>query len=402
MSRKSHAIADRVAGLDASGIRKVFDLAAQLADPINLSIGQPDFDVPESAKQAAIEAIRAGKNKYTQTQGTAELRADLAALCRAEFGWRDERVILVTSGVSGALMLALLATVNPGDEVAFTDPYFVMYTHLVHLCGGRCVQVSTYDDFRPNVQRIADAITDRTRLLILNSPANPTGAVYTEGELRDIAEVAAKRDLLVISDEIYNLFCYDGPFVSMAGLYENTLLMRGLSKSYAMTGWRIGWCTGPRVILEKMTMLQQYSFVCAPSMAQEGARAALHADMSAEVSAYKRKRDMVYAALGPTMGLVKPAGAFYAFCPAPGGDATAFVAKAIASNVLIIPGNVFSSRDTHFRLSYATRDEKLAAGLDILVKLAENQKTGGGHRAPGKRQQATGNTRRGGGTGASR
>jgi aspartate/methionine/tyrosine aminotransferase len=371
MTRKSHAIADRMALLDASGIRKVFDLAAKLKDPINLSIGQPDFDVPEPVKQAAITAILAGKNKYTQTQGTEELRADLAALCRAEFSWRDQRPILVPRGTSGALMLALLVTVNPGDEVVFTDPYFVMYAHLVNLCGGRCVMVSTYDDFRPDLDRLADSITDRTRLLIVNSPANPTGVVYSRQDLSDIAALAAKRDLLVISDEIYNLFCYDWPFVSMAGLYENTLLLRGLSKSYGMTGWRIGWCTGPRAILEKMTMLQQYSFVCAPSMAQEAARVAIHADMSAEVAAYKKKRDMVCAALGESMGLVKPAGAFYAFCPAPGGNATAFVSKAIENNVLIIPGNVFSSRDTHFRLSYATSDDKLAQGLGILVKLAK-------------------------------
>jgi aspartate aminotransferase/aminotransferase len=357
--------------LDASGIRKVFDLAAKLTDPINLSIGQPDFDVPAAVKQAAIDAIRAGKNKYTQTQGTAPLRAALADLCRKEFGWTDDRLYLVTSGVSGALMLALLATVNPGDEVVFTDPYFVMYAHLVNLCGGVCVPVSTYDDFRPDLGRLAEAITDRTRLVIINSPANPTGAVYTQSELRDIAAIAARRDLLVISDEIYNLFCYDQPFVSMAGLYANTLLMRGFSKSYAMTGWRMGWCTGPRPIIEKMTMLQQYSFVCAPSMAQEAGLVALEADMSAEVAAYHKKRDMVHAALGKTLGLVKPAGAFYAFCPAPGGDGTAFATRAIEHNVLIIPGNVFSSRDTHFRLSYATSDEQLAKGLEILVKLAK-------------------------------
>ena len=246
MTRKSHSIADRMKMLDASGIRKVFDLAAKLKDPINLSIGQPDFDVPESAKEAAIAAIRAGMNKYTQTQGTEELRALLRERCRCEFGWKDDRPYLVTSGVSGALMLAILTTVNPLDEVVFADPYFVMYSHLVNLAGGVPVPVSTYDDFRPDVQKLADAITDRTRMLIINSPSNPTGAVYTEQELRDIADVAARRDLLVVSDEIYNLFCYDQPFVSMAGLYENTILMRGFSKSYAMTGWRLGWCTGPR------------------------------------------------------------------------------------------------------------------------------------------------------------
>jgi len=363
--------------IDASGIRKVFDLAAKMTDQINLSIGQPDFDVPEPIKAGAIEAIRSGKNKYTQTQGAAELRGAVAAACKDEFGWDppagqagDERLYLISSGVSGALVLTMLALVNPGDEVVFTDPYFVMYSHLVHLAEGVAVPVDTYDDFRPDVQRIADAITDKTRMLVVNSPCNPTGCVYTEQELQDIADLAAKKDLLVVSDEIYNLFCYDQPFVSMASIYENTLLMRGFSKSYGITGWRLGWCTGPRKIIEKMTMLQQFSFVCAPSMAQSAIAKAFDVDMSEQVQAYKRKRDMVYEALGPAMGLVRPGGAFYAFVPAPGGDATAFVTRAIANNVLMIPGNVFSSRDTHFRVSYATSDERLTQGLDILVSLA--------------------------------
>jgi len=364
-------IADRMAKIDASGIRKVFDLAAKLKDPINLSIGQPDFDVPEPVKQAAIDAIRAGQNKYTQTQGTEALRSAIAADCRREFGWSDDRPFLVSSGVSGALMLAVLTTVNPGDEVIFLDPYFVMYAHLVNLCGGVPVPVSTYPHFRVDIDRLAAAITPRTRLLVINSPANPTGAVYSEDELRAIAGLAAKHNLLVISDEIYNLFCYDRPFASIARFHENTLLMRGFSKSYAMTGWRMGYVTGPKPILEKMTMLQQYSFVCAPSMAQAASVTALQTDMSAEVAAYKKKRDMVFDALGPTLGLVKPEGAFYAFCPAPGGDASAFCKKAIENNVLVIPGNVFSAQDTHFRISYATSDAKLARGLDVLLKLAK-------------------------------
>ena len=246
-----------------------------------------------------------------------------------------------------------------------------MYSHLVNLAGGVPVPVDTYESFRPDINRLADAIGDKTRMLILNSPANPTGVVYTEAELRDIAELATRRDLLIVSDEIYNLFCYDQPFVSMASIYENTLLLRGFSKSYAMTGWRIGWATGPAEILEQMTMLQQYTFVCAPSMAQAGAITALQADMSEQVAVYRRKRDMVTDALGEKFGLVKPGGAFYAFVPAPGRDATAFVTRAIENNVLIIPGGVFSERDTHFRLSYATSDDKLQAGLDILRNLAD-------------------------------
>ena len=364
--------------LDASGIRKVFDLAAKMTDPVNLSIGQPDFDVPEPVKAAAIEAIRAGDNKYTQTQGRGDLHEAIAAACCEEFGWHDpyhgavfgDRGYLITSGVSGALTLAVLTLVNPGDEVVFTDPYFVMYKHLVNLVGGVPVLVDTYPDFRPDVGRFADAITDKTRMLFLNSPCNPTGAVWTAEELKALADLAARRDLLIVSDEIYELFCYDQPFVSMASIHDNTLLLRGFSKTYGMTGWRVGWCTGPKAIIEKMTMLQQYTFVCAPSFAQAACVEAMSTDMSAAAAAYKRKRDMVLDALGERFGLVRPQGAFYAFVPAPGGDATEFVKRAIANNVLIIPGNVFSEKDTHFRLSYATSDDKLQQGLDILVSLA--------------------------------
>ena len=370
MRPETYAIADRMKLLDASGIRKVFDLAAQMKDPINLSIGQPDFDVPDTVKKEAIEAIMAGQNKYTQTQGLAALREAVAAACKEEFGWDDDRPCLITSGVSGALVLAMLTCVNPGDEVIFADPYFVMYAHLVNLAGGKCVPVDTYPDFRPSVEKFAAAITDKTRMIILNSPCNPTGMVYTESELRDLADLAGQHGLLVISDEIYNLFCYDEPFVSIASFHEDTLLMRGFSKSYAMTGWRMGWCTGPKPILEKMTMLQQYSFVCAPSMAQAAAVEALHVDMSDRAEEYKKKRDIVHEALGERFGLVRPGGAFYAFVPAPGGDATSFVTKVIENNVLVIPGNIFSSRDTHFRISYATDDEKLRQGLEIVARLA--------------------------------
>jgi aspartate aminotransferase/aminotransferase len=373
MSKHPHSIAERMANLDASGIRKVFDLAAKMTNPINLSIGQPDFDVPETVKNAAVEAILAGHNKYTQTQGTAALRSALAEQCREEFGWSDaaDRPYLVTSGVSGGLLLALQVLVEEGDEVVFLDPYFVMYSHLVNLSGGVPVPVDTYEDFRPDINKLADAITDRTRLLIINSPCNPTGIVYTAEELQAIADLAEKHNLLIVSDEIYDLFCYDQTFTSIASMYENTLLLRGFSKSYAMTGWRIGWATGPKPVLDKMTMLQQYTFVCAPSMAQMAALEAMKTDMTEQVAAYRQKRDMVLDALGETFGLVKPGGAFYAFVPAPGGDATAFVTKAIENNVLVIPGNVFSTRDTHFRISYANTDEKLAQGLDILKGLVE-------------------------------
>ena len=365
--------------LDASGIRKVFDLAAKLDDPINLSIGQPDFDPPAAVRAEAIAAIERGASKYTQTQGDAALLDAVAAACCKEFGWHDPhcgrifgpRGYLITAGVSGALVLTFLALVDPGDEVILLDPYFVMYEHLAHLAGGKVVRVETYPDFLPDPQKIAAAITDRTRFILINSPCNPTGRTYPADLIKAIADVAAERDLLVVSDEIYNQFCYDQPFVSMVSHYDNTLLLRGFSKTYGMPGWRLGWCTGAKALIEKMTVLQQYSFVCASSIAQAAGVAALASDTSAHAQAYQRKRDMVYDALAEPFGLVKPDGAFYAFVPAPNGlTGTEFVTKAIDNNVLVIPGEVFSQRDTHFRISYATSDEKLAQGLEILVSLA--------------------------------
>ncbi len=364
-------IADRMEHITASGIRKVFDLGARLADPIDLSIGMPHFDVPDAIKAEAKKAIDDGLNRYTPTQGADVLQQAIARACQAEFGWAGDRTYMVTCGVAGALTLGLMATVNPGDEVIVTDPHFVMYSYITRMAGGVPVAVDTYDDFRPDIQRIADAVTDRTRLIVINSPGNPTGCVYTEAELRDIADLAGRRDLMVVSDEIYDLFVYDQPYVSMAGIYENTLLCRGFSKTYGMPGWRLGWCSGPQVVLDKMKTLQQWTFVCGPSMAQAAGVLALRTDMTDHVNAYRRKRDMVFEALGERFDLVKPGGAFYAFCPAPGGDPMAFVTKAIENNVLIIPGSVFSGRDTHFRLSYAATDEKLRQGLDILVDLAK-------------------------------
>jgi len=372
MTRASHRIAGRMDQLDASGIRKVFDLAASMKNPINLSIGQPHFDVPDVAKEAAIEAIRSGKNSYTPTQGLAELRTYLADDCATRFGFDASTTSnLITSGVSGGLMLAMQVLVEPGDEVVFFDPYFVMYAHLTNLAGGVPVGVDTYDSFQPDLNKLADAITDKTRMILVNNPSNPTGATYSREVLQGIAEIARSRDLLVLSDEIYSDFVYDQPFTSMAEVYENTLLLGGYSKNFAMTGWRVGWAAGPAAIIEKMTMLQQYTYVCAPSMAQHGLLALLHDGhcLDGVVADYREKRDRVYDALGDSFGLVKPGGAFYAFVPAPGGDATGFVTRAIESNVLVIPGNVFSCKDTHFRISYACENDTLQSGLDILNTL---------------------------------
>jgi aspartate aminotransferase/aminotransferase len=366
-------ISKRAKLVDASGIRKVFALAAELKDPVDFSIGQPDFDVPEALKDEAIKAIKAGQNKYSQTAGDSLLREKIAEQVENEFGWARPAV-LVTSGVSGGLLLAFMALVNPGDEVIMPDPYFVMYKHLVNMLGGKCVFVDSYPGFNLPVEKIADSITDKTKLIIINSPCNPTGVVYSEQRIKALAEIAAENDVPVMTDEIYEKFCYEGRCASIATYYDKVLLLRGFSKPYAMTGWRLGYVAAGeslRDVVEEMTKIQQYTFVCAPTPFQKAAIAALDYDVSDFVDEYGIKRDLVYEGLKDKFELVKPGGAFYAFVKAPGGKGTEFVEKAIKNNVLIIPGNVFSEKDTYFRISYATSDEKIQKGVEILRKLAE-------------------------------
>jgi len=365
-------ISNRAKLIDASGIRKVFALGATLENPVDFSIGQPDFDTPQELKEEAIKAIQAGQNKYSQTVGDNLLREKIAGKVRKEFGWANPAV-LVTSGVSGGLLLAFLALIDPGDEVIIPDPYFVIYKQLVNMLGGRCVFVDSYPDFKLPVEKIAGGITAKTKMIIVNSPCNPTGAVYSEQEIKALAEIAAKKDILVISDQIYEKFCYDSSFSSIANHYEKTLLLRGFGKSYAMTGWRLGYVAAHeslKNVIEEMTKIQQYTFVCAPTPFQKAAIAALDYDTSDFVAAYRKKRDILYEGLKDRFEIVKPSGAFYAFVKAPGKSATEFVEKAIKNRVLIIPGNVFSEKDTHFRISYATSDQKIRQGVEILHRLA--------------------------------
>ena len=363
-------IARRLAGIEISGIRRVFDLAQKLERPVNLSIGQPDFDVPERVKEAAIAAIRAGHNRYTVTQGIPELRRSVREQVTARTGWEPEAV-MVTAGVSGGLMLALLALVDPGDEVLIPDPYFVSYKQLVNLFGGVPRFVDTYPDFRLRGEALEAALGARSKLLILNSPANPTGAVYSAEELQTAAEFAREHGLLLISDEIYHDFVYDGPHRSPAEWTDGLLLLDGFSKSYAMTGWRVGYAAGPQVIIQEMTKLQQFSFVCAPAPMQEAALAALKLPVEQIRSDYRAKRDLIYEGLADCYQVTRPEGAFYIFPRVPRGTDEEFVTAAIEHNLLSIPGSVFSERHSHFRLSFAASEETLSAGVAMLRGWAE-------------------------------
>lgn len=364
-------IAERTRAFDSSGIRKVFDLGRSMPNPIDLSIGQPDYDVPAPIRAACVDAINSGKNGYALSQGMPVLRDKLQAQIDQQYQHADRRVF-VSSGTSGGLVLALMALVNPGDEVIIFDPYFVMYESLTRLVGGVPVLVDTYPDFRIAVDAVAAAMTPRTRLIILNSPANPTGAMATRDEVKGLAELAAEHDIPLISDEIYRQFCYDQPFASPAEFNDRAIVIDGFSKNYAMTGWRLGYVHGPLEVIDAMIKIQQFTFVCAPQPVQWAGAAALAVDISNHIDTYHRKRDLIVKGLADHYEIARPNGAFYVFPKAPWGTGTEFVSAAIRNNLLIIPGNVFSQQDTHFRISYAAPDEVLEQGIEVLCKLARS------------------------------
>ncbi len=364
-------LAERARSVEFSGIRKFFELAGRMENPCDLSIGLPDYDTPASIKQAAIDAISAGHNRYTPTAGLPELRDRIRAKLSEDLGC--DATVLVTSGVSGGLLLALLATIDPGDEVIFPDPYFVSYLQLVHMVGGKPVPVPCYPRFAFDARAIEAAVTPRTKVLMINSPGNPTGLVMTEAAVRAAADIARRHDLVLIADEIYEALCYDraNP-CPMAFAPDHTLLLRGFGKTYGMTGWRMGYAAGPVPLLNEMTKLQQFTFVCAPSMAQHATLAALDADVSAHRRDYARKRDLACDRLASRFEFERPGGGFYVFPKVPDNfpDAAAFCQAATERDVLVIPGSIFSQRDTHFRISYATSDDLIRRGCDVLCDLA--------------------------------
>jgi aspartate aminotransferase/aminotransferase len=364
-------IADRARGIEMSGVREIFELGRSLKDPVNLSIGQPHFPVPEPVRAAAHDAIEAGHNVYTVTQGIPELRAKIKSWLVKQFRHAD-REVLITSGTSGGLLLALTATINPGDEVILFDPYFVAYPAMVTFAGGREVVIDTYPNFEIDVDRVASAITPRTKAILVNSPANPTGAMPSRQSLHDLALLARERNVLLISDEIYRVFCYDEPFTSPAEFNDETLVVDGFGKAYGMTGWRLGFAHGPRALIAQMSKLQQFSFVCAPSVAQHAGVTAWDFDTSGITTDYRRKRDRIVAGLRERFEFVIPKGAFYLFPKAPWGNGTEFVTAMIRQNLLLIPGATFSGRDTHLRISFAAADDVLDRGIEILNRHARH------------------------------
>lgn len=376
MTSPDPGLADRVRGIEPSGIRRIFELMATMADPINLSIGQPHYDPPEQLVEAACRAIRAGRNRYTVTQGLPALNTLVLDDVERRLGRRPE-TCLITAGASGAIVLTFLCLLNPGDEILLPDPGFVMYRHLAALCGATVRYYDLYPRpgrrrFGIDPQEIERLVGPRTKIVFVNSPSNPTGCVLSRDEIEAVCRAADRVGAFVVSDEIYDLFCYGGDYHSPVAHSGRCIQLGGFSKTYGIPGWRMGWVTGPAPVLDAMKTLQQFSFVCAPAPFQYALLEAVpHVDLTPYREQYRRKRDYTVAHLHPAYELAPPEGSFYAFPQLPpGADGPTFLQAALQQKLLIVPGKAFSARDTHFRLSFAVDDDVLAHGIDVLNGLA--------------------------------
>ncbi len=366
---------------------KAKEMARQGIDVISFGVGEPDFDTPDHIKEAGIEAIRSGFTKYTPVLGIPELREAISAKLRRENGLDYAPTeILVSSGAKESLYHAVMSLCEPGDEVLIPAPYWVTYPEQVKLAGGVPVVVEAggETDFKVTPEMLAAHATWRTRLLLLNSPSNPTGAVYTRGELQALADFCVSRDIAVISDEIYEKLVYEGEFVSIASLgpeiRSRTVVVNGVSKAFAMTGWRIGYAAGTPDVIKAMSSLQSHSTTHPASMAQKAAAAALsgpHDAVETMAVEFRRRRDYVVERLQRIPGLVvrRPAGAFYVFPNVErllgrtldgrplNTDLDLAELLLTEGRVALVPGTAFGAPG-HLRLSYATSMERLREGLD--------------------------------------
>lgn len=376
-------LSQTVASLPPSGIRKFFDVASQMEGVISLGVGEPDFVTPWHIIESSYYSVSRGHTSYTSNLGLLELREAISdriyQKCGLEYNPVDE--VLVTTGVSEALDLAVRALVSPGDEVIIIEPCYVSYKACVHLAGGVPVVVDTYVEnaFRPDPADIERRITDKTKAIVLSYPNNPTGAVVDRATLVKIAEIAKSHDLIVISDEIYDELTYDGThtcIASLSGMRERTVLLNGFSKAYAMTGWRIGYVAGNRDIVGAMMRIHQYTMLCAPVMGQKAAIEALtrgEAEMKRMVSEYNRRRRYIVKQLN-SIGLTcfEPKGAFYAF---PSIRSTGLSSEEFCNRLLmeeqvaVVPGSAFGAAgEGYVRCSYAASLEEIEEAVNRMQR----------------------------------
>lgn len=383
MKVRESYLADRVATLKPSGIRKFFDIVATMKEVISLGIGEPDFVTPDAIVQAGIRSLQAGETHYTSNSGLIELRQEISQYLARRYGVHYDPVqeVVISVGVSEALYLALNAVLNAGDEVLIPTPCFVSYQGEVILAGGVPVEIPTFarDDFQVQAAALEAAVTPRTKAILIAYPNNPTGAVASRETLLAVARVAEEHDLVVISDELYDQLVYGVEhvcFAALPGMQVRTILLGGFSKNYAMTGWRIGFAAAPADILRGLLRIHQYTIMSAPTTAQAAAIEALRhgehyvADMRAE---YDRRRKLIVGGLN-RLGLAtfEPRGAFYAFpsITASGMDDETFAQRLLEEeHVAVIPGSSFGPGGEGFvRCSYATAYEKIEEALNRIQR----------------------------------
>jgi aminotransferase len=373
----------KVARLPASGIRRFFDLIAGAEGVISLGVGEPDFITPEPFRDAAIRSIKEGKTKYTSNYGIKDLRNAISQHTAKLRGvtYDPDREILVTVGVSEAVDLALRATLNDGDEVILADPSYVAYVPGIVLAGGVPVPVPTEEanDFRLVPEAVAKAITPRTRAILLGFPNNPTGGVLLKSDVEGIARLAREHDLLVYADEIYDRLVYGVPhhsIISEPEMKERTIYLAGFSKSYAMTGWRVGYACAPAEIVEQMMKIHQYTVMCVPTAAQYAALEALRngePDVKRMHDAYDERRQLMWKRLN-AMGLhcFEPRGAFYCFpnITSTGLSDDEFCERLLKEEkVVVVPGNAFGERGKgHVRACYAASIENIGEACDRIER----------------------------------
>lgn len=379
--------AERLRGIEGSGIRRLFASTENMHGAISLGIGEPDFTPPEHVLEAAKRAIDEGKTKYTPSNGIPELREALARKYQREYGlsYNPESEVLVTVGATEAVALALLSFVNPSDEVLIPDPGFVCYAPAVKIAGGVPVSIPLFedDDFKPDIESVTSLVTRKSRVIIVNSPNNPTGTVLTHDELAKLRRLAVENDLIVVSDEVYEKIIYDSTkhlsLATFPGMRERTIVVNSFSKTYAMTGFRVGFSVGPEELISAMLLIHQFTVASVEGPAQYAATAALEGSqdfVSDMVSEFDKRRLLVHKRLGEIekFRCSLPKGAFYAFPNI--GDfnmTSADVSERIfrEAKVIVTPGSAFGKRGEGFlRLSYATSYDKINEAMDRLEKVA--------------------------------
>ncbi|MFY3793280.1 aminotransferase [Ureibacillus sp. MALMAid1270] len=373
--------------LKPSGIRRFFDLAAGMEDVISLGVGEPDFVTPWHIREAAINSLERGITSYTPNAGIIELREEIANYMKSTFDveYCPKSEIIVTVGASSAIDMAMRTLLDPGDEVIVVEPCFVSYVPMVELAGGVAVKVQATKehDFKIQASQLEGAITPKTKAIMLCSPNNPTGTMLNREELQAIANLAIEHDLLIIADEIYAELSYDEEYTSMAamdGMRERTILVSGFSKSFAMTGWRLGFVCSPVEISSAMLKVHQYSLLCASTMSQYAAVEALRngrPDIDEMVKSYRRRRNFIVQSFNE-IGLTchEPGGAFYAF---PSIESTGLSSQEFAEQLLmkesvaVVPGDVFGESGEGFiRCSYASSLEQLQEAVKRIKRFIDS------------------------------